>query len=286
MDDITDTTALPKTAGRISWPAVITWAKDIVDSYTTSVTLRQLFYLLVSAQLLPNSLSKYKTLSRYTAEARRNGTFPPLIDQGRTIHEHVWFTGTGDALSWLSRIYRLDRTRNQDVSLYLGVEKAGMVDQLESWFGPLGIPVLALGGYASQGYVDEIAAHTRTWGRPAVLLYAGDFDPSGEDITRDFIARSACWDEMIRVALSGQQVSGYALARNIVEKGDPRAPAFCAKYGLSCEPVKIKGKPGWRYQQVELDALDPGRPAGAVPGGHRPVLGHVRIPRSTRRRAA
>lgn len=56
----------------------------------------------------------------------------PVYDRGRTIHEYQWFTGTGDALTWLSRIYRLDRTRDQDVSLYLGVEKAGMVIQLQS----------------------------------------------------------------------------------------------------------------------------------------------------------
>ena len=115
------------TSARIDWPAVIRQAREIVESYATSVTLRQLFYRLVSAQVIPNSQVAYKRLSALTAEARRDGTFPALIDRGRTIHEYQWFTSTGDALTWLSRIYRLDRTRNQDVSLYLGVEKAGMV---------------------------------------------------------------------------------------------------------------------------------------------------------------
>jgi hypothetical protein len=122
------------------------------------VTLRHLFYRLVSAQVIPNSHVAYKRLSALTAEARRDGTFPALIDRGRAIDEYQWFTGTGDALTWLSRIYRLDRTRDQDVSLYLGVEKAGMVVQLQSWFGDLGVPVLALGGYSSQTYTDDVAA--------------------------------------------------------------------------------------------------------------------------------
>ena len=135
------------TSARIDWPEVIRQAREIVESYATSVTLRQLFYRLVSAQVIPNSQVAYKRLSALTAEARRDGTFPALIDRGRTIHEYQWFTGTGDALTWLSRIYRLDRTRDQDVSLYLGVEKAGMVVQLQSWFGDLGVPVLALGRY-------------------------------------------------------------------------------------------------------------------------------------------
>ena len=39
----------------------------------TSVTLRQLFYRLVSAQVIPNSQGAYKRLSALTAEARREG---------------------------------------------------------------------------------------------------------------------------------------------------------------------------------------------------------------------
>lgn len=157
------------TSNRTAWPAVVDQAREIVESYDTSVTLRQLFYRLVSAQVLPNSETAYKGLSRETAKARRGGTFPALIDRGRTIHEYQSFTGTGHALTWLSRIYRRDRTRNQDVSLYLGVEKAGMVIQLQSWFGDLGVPVLALGGYSSQTYTDEVATHADHRERPAVL---------------------------------------------------------------------------------------------------------------------
>ena len=56
----------------------------------------------------------------------------------------------------------------QTVSLYLGVEKAGIVEQLQEWFGDLGVPVLALGGYGSQTYVDEVVADVRLLGaRPS-----------------------------------------------------------------------------------------------------------------------
>src|SRR5207249_5207910 len=42
--------------------------------------------------------------------------------------------------------------------------------------------------------------------RPAVLLYAGDFDSSGEDIFRDFVARTDCWTHTRRIALTAEQV--------------------------------------------------------------------------------
>lgn len=243
---------------RIDWPAIVDRAADVVRSYDTSVTLRQLFYRLVSEQLLPNTQGAYKRLSALTAERRREGTFPDLIDRGRSIHRYEHFDGPLDALHRLQGWYRRDRTAGQDVSLYLGVEKAGMVVQLEHWFGDLGIPILALGGYSSQTYVQDVTADVKRqtlgdrftldtdphkWWRPAVLLYAGDFDPSGEDIDRDFIARTGCFERVIRVALSAEQVVFHRLPVNPGKTTDTRSAGFIERHG--------------RLMQVELDAVDP-----------------------------
>jgi hypothetical protein len=227
---------------RLDWPPIIARAAEIVNSYDTSVTLRQLFYRLVSEQLLPNTDTSYKTLSAKTAEGRRAGTFPELVDRGRAIHRRPTFTGPADAMDWIKDIFRRDRTANQEVSLYLAVEKAGLVVQLESWFGERGLPVLALGGYSSQSYVRDVVADVPDH-RPAVLLYAGDHDPSGEDIDRDFIARTDCWAKVIRVALSAEQVEAYALPPNPGKTTDSRAKAFTARHG--------------GLVQVEVDALPP-----------------------------
>jgi hypothetical protein len=228
---------------RIDWPAILDRASVIVRSYDTSVTLRQLFYRLVSQQVLPNTTTAYKGLSRVTAEARRADEFPDLIDRGRAIHRYQQSDSPEDAMARLIGWYRLDRTCGQDVSLYLGVEKAGMVDQLEHWFGDLGIPILALGGYSSQSYVGDVVVDVSGAERPAVLLYAGDFDPSGEDIDRDFLDRTGCWSKVVRVALSAEQVQEYRLPVNPGKLTDSRAAGFIARHGA--------------LVQVELDALDP-----------------------------
>jgi hypothetical protein len=228
---------------RINWPDLLATAADIVNDYDTGVTLRQLFYRLVAAQLLPNTTSAYKGLSAKTAEARRQGEFPDLIDRGRLIHRRAHWASAADALASLAAQYREDRTEGQDVSVYIGVEKAGLVTQLESWFSDLGIPILALGGYSSQTYVDEVVADAEDQDRPAVLLYAGDFDPSGEDIDRDFTQRTACFDKVVRVALTAEQVEAYALPPAMGKRSDSRAAAFVARHG--------------QLVQVELDALAP-----------------------------
>lgn len=195
---------------RVDWSAVVSHAASIVTSYDTGVTLRQLFYRLVSDGTLPNTNGAYKGLSRTTAQARREDAFPDLIDLTRTIQRPLAFEDAGEARDWLLDRFRLDRTLGQPVSLYLGIEKRGIVEQLKSWFWEFGLPVLPLGGYSSQTFTDDVHADAVHGDRPAVLVYAGDFDPSGEDIDRDFIARTRCFSEVVRVALTPEQVVEYA----------------------------------------------------------------------------
>lgn len=234
---------MTRTAVRLDWQAILARASMIVQSYDTGVTLRQLFYRLVAAEFLPNSQSAYKTLSSRTADARRRGEFPDLIDRTRDIHRYQTFGRVDDARQWLRTIYRRDRTEGQPHSLYLGVEKNGIVAQLRSWLGAYGFPILALGGYSSQSYVADVIADVTHQERPAVLIYAGDFDASGEDIDRDFLARTQCFARVVRVALTEEQIDNYQLPPQPAKAADTRAASFIARHG--------------RLVQVELDALPP-----------------------------
>lgn len=228
---------------KIDWGQLLPRAAEIVESYSTGVTLRQLFYRLVSYLLLPNTQSAYKGLSAQTAAARRDGWFPQLIDRGRSIHRPASWTSPGEILDNAARQYRRDRTEGQKYALYLGVEKNGLVEQLTSWFGPLGVPILACGGYSSQSYVNEITDDVERDGRPGLLLFGGDFDPSGEDIDRDLVERTNCWEQVVRVALTADQVTSYDLPPNPGKATDSRARGFVERHG--------------RLVQVEIDALDP-----------------------------
>ena len=231
------------TKARTDWTAILERAAAIVGEYTTGVTLRQLYYRLVAAELLVNNQGNYKQLSARTAKARREGWFPALIDRGRVIHRPTAFASPQQAVRWLRDIYQRDRTEGQDVSLYVGVEKNALVEQLRSWFDPMGLPVIALGGYSSQTFVDQVRADVERRDRPAVLLYGGDFDPTGEDIDRDFAARTDCFAKVIRVALTAAQVESYDLPPAMGKATDSRARAFTERHG--------------RLVQVELDALAP-----------------------------
>ena len=144
---------------RTAWAPVVAVAADVVRSYDTPVTLRQVFYRLVARELIPNTQSAYKTLSARTAKGRREGWFPALAEQ-----------------------YRRPRDEGQDYQLCVLVEKRTLVEQLRAWFDPYGVAIVALGGYESETLNRLIRSEVAADGRPAVGLYGGDIDPTGEDI--------------------------------------------------------------------------------------------------------
>jgi hypothetical protein len=233
----------------LRWPPIVEHGAEIVDSYDTGVTLRQLFYRLVADGTLPNLKGYYTRLSHYSAEGRRQGTFPDLIDRTSRIEEPVTFDSADDARDWLRDLYRRDRTEGQEWTIILGVEKAGISAQLDAWFtDPLGVPHVALGGYASQTLCDQVSRYVLRTGRPSVFIYAGDHDPSGEDIDRDFAKRVGAFDKVIRVALNADQIAD--LPENEIDpeveqklENDKRANRFMARHGY--------------LTQYEVDALPP-----------------------------
>lgn len=248
---------------RYNWSLILPEAARLVRSYgeDAGVTLRQLFYRLVAAEMLPNTQQAYGSLSAQSAEARRGtskfyeGTFPSLMDRGRDIDRPNLWSSAADAASWLAKRYMEDRSASQAVNLYVAVEKNALRGQLFQWFAPLGLPVIALGGYPSQTLADQVYDDTRQEGRrgkPNILIYGGDFDADGEDIQRDFEQRAGCFDDVMRVALTPDQIEQFALPPQPGKWSSARAQGFAEKYADLFESVY-----GYDLVQIELDALPP-----------------------------
>ncbi|MGW3661083.1 hypothetical protein ACWD6R_38020 [Streptomyces sp. NPDC005151] len=80
--------------------------------------------------------------------------------------------------------------------------------------------------------------------------YVGDFDCSGEDIERDWVARTGCWSHVERVLLTYDQVRAYELPATEGKQGDPRCRAFARRYGFDpARPVQ------WEVEALEPDEL-------------------------------
>jgi hypothetical protein len=246
---------------RVNWLLVLDEARRIIAGYERRITLRQLFYRLVAKGVLENTRGYYQRLSKYTAAARREreNPFPALIDRTRSIRRAMSWDSTEDAMDCIARNYRRDRTEGQPVALYLGVEKDADADLLYEWFGePLGIPIVALGGFDSQSHLDEVIADAREQAktRPVVMLYAGDYDCSGKKIAEDFRDRGDWPGEFIELVLTPDQIDRYVRPSGLPvlanPKQDPRRKWFIAKYGA--ENLR---RWGIENPQVEMDALEP-----------------------------
>jgi hypothetical protein len=234
------------------WTGIIDQAAEIAGSYDVQVTLRQLFYRLVAAGTIKNSQGQYNQLSRKTAALRREGRFPSLAEGGRRVTVAQSWDGAENAVGWLARNYRRDRTEGQEYTIVLLVEKNALGGLLWSWFGDLGVPVVALGGVASETIERKVSQLVEDSGRPAVGIYAGDFDATGTNMDRVFMENTGCWDEWQRIALNEDQVMSWGLPVFYGKAGDPNARRFIEAHPAAHE-VMGTGIP----VQVELDAIDP-----------------------------
>jgi hypothetical protein len=228
-----------------SWGPILGIAAATVDEYPYLITLRQLHYRLVMMPGLEyrNTITDYTQLSARTAAARRAGSFPTLLDQTRQIHRPSCWDDGAHALRSLASQYRCDRTEGQENLVVLGGEKATLLAQLDDWYNELGVPIVLTRGYGSQTYLDDIASMVEADNRPAVLVYAGDLDPSGEDILRDFIERCDVFSKIEHVAVRYGQIAELSLPKMEGNPEDRRAKGFIAKYG--------------ELLQVEVEAIEP-----------------------------
>ncbi|HYH52046.1 MAG TPA: hypothetical protein VEG38_21070, partial [Acidimicrobiia bacterium] len=261
------------------WCDVVRHGREIVESYDTEVGLRQTHYRLMSNRS-DYVNSRYNGLSSQTAMPRRIKTFPRLLDSTRQINRPLYWEDADDAKEWLKRQFRVDRTRNQDVAIYIALEKRGLIAQFDAWFSqPFGIPVIPLGGVSSESIErdtieDVIRDATEHENRRRVLLAGGDFDASGEFIGQNyarFVGRY--FDRIIRVTLTADQVEdldlpvvpGSGVSETTGRCKNSLWPAFRDKYwDLLCQQSDRHPEVDWDPRtnpehagQVEMDALDP-----------------------------
>jgi hypothetical protein len=116
-----------------------------------------------------------------TAQGRRDGSFPELVDRTSRISAPLSFDDGDDALAWVAENFRVDRTRTPPWQIWLDVEKDTVADLVEPWVEERGIPIITARGFASQSFKDHVVRIVEHDDRKSVLLHVGDFDPSGED---------------------------------------------------------------------------------------------------------
>lgn len=230
---------------------------DILSNYEDGVlTIRGLHYQLVSRGMT-NDIQHYKRVVAATGKARWAGiiSFNAFSDRDRSlacetkaddvILEDKIAEGKYQVKAWIEGYYR-NKWENQPCYPEVFIEKKALEGV---FYKPCKRHQIALGackGYPSLTFLKDaaerfIAAEAR--GKMPLIIYFGDYDPSGEDIPRalkENIIKLGCGSiEVLRVCLKEQQVINWKLPPAPTKITDSRSRNWS---GLG---------------QVELDAVKP-----------------------------
>jgi len=233
---------------------LIDTANEIIGEYQDGgydLTLRQLFYQFVSRGIIANSEKEYNKLGVLISHARLAGlvSWHAIVDRTRASKANSHFDDPGDILTAAAEQYHIDTRADQDVYLETWIEKEALLGVIEAPSRELDVRYLACKGYLSQSAMWEAAQRiiaANDAGQKAVVLYFGDHDPSGLNMTRDIEQRLSLFGASVkvdRIALNMEQIKRYNPPPNPAKETDKRYVAYAAEYGPKC----------W-----ELDALEPG----------------------------
>lgn len=153
------------------------------------VSLRGVFYRVVSAAAVDKTDNGYELIGRELLKLRRSGAVPyrSISDGTRWIRQPTSWTGVDQMLEDAAASYRHALWHNQDADVHVFTEKdaiSGVIYPItEKWDVPLGV----LRGYASESFCWSVAGSIEASGKSETFIYQlGDHDPSGVDAWRAF----------------------------------------------------------------------------------------------------
>ncbi len=212
------------------------------DGYV--LTLRQLYYQLVSKDIIPNNDKEYGKLSNILKKGRMSGIvdWASIEDRVRVPKLPYWVNGVKDAIKDTIEQYRINRMKGQDRKIEIWVEKDALSNVLYRVSSKYHIRLMVNRGYSSVSAMYD--AYNRL-NSGDVILYFGDHDPSGLDMIRDIKERLQDFGleiDVMPIALTMNQIEQFTPPPNPAKITDPRAKWYIKKFGGT----------SW-----ELDALPP-----------------------------
>jgi len=253
----------------MKYAEILRESKVILEQYEVPLTLRQLFYRLVSKMILSNTTSSYKRLSEIIVKARERGEVEDwrIEDRSREVLGYWdFFNSTEEFLdyqvgqfksSWQSYLRPIWADQPRYVEVW--VEKdalSRLVAEVAIQYRVITCPAR---GYSSYSYLRRAVERFRGAGKPVVVIYLGDYDPSGLDISRDLHERLLRYGteglEVKRAALTLEQIRKYRLPPMPAKASDPRHERFVANTG-GTDAVELDALPPDALQQAVRKAIE------------------------------
>jgi hypothetical protein len=212
------------------------------------VTLRGVFYRVVSAGAVEKSEAGYRVVGRQLLKLRRGRAIPYnwITDGTRLRLKPDSWSDLDQMLADAAESYRRALWDDQDVQIIVLSEKDAITGVVHPVTDAWDIELCIVRGFSSETFVHSIAETVignDKRGKTTFLYQLGDHDPSGVDAWRDFrdkVARFAphAAVEFERLAVTPAQIERYRLPTRPTKRSDSRA----------C---------GFEGESVEVDAIPP-----------------------------
>jgi hypothetical protein len=222
------------------------------------ITGRGVGYKLFVAHLIASMATKdMARVYRLLKVARERGIIPWawIVDEARTIERVSTWDDPAEYARCVARSYRRDFWNHQPHRIQVWSEKGTVRGVLAPVLDRYAVGFLPVHGFSSTTAAHDLAEDDD--GRPLIVLYVGDFDPSGlfmseEDLPARFAKYNGDHITLRRIALTARQVGRLPWFPASDKRKDPRYKWFVANHGPNC----------W-----ELDAMDPNDLRDCVGGG-------------------
>lgn len=236
---------------------VIKQANKIIVEYLEAgytLTLRQIHYQFVARDLYENTQANYKRLGNILDAARKAGLvdWDAIEDRTRILRRVPVWDSPEKALERIRNQFKLDPWDEQPKlrRIEVWVEKDAAVGIVQPTCDALRVPYFSCRGYSSSSGLYEAGKRLAAYhaaGYETIVLYLGDHDPSGVQMTEvsqervDMYARHEI--DFRRIALTIPQVEEHNPPPNFVKETDSRTKWYIDRF---------ETEDCW-----ELDALSP-----------------------------
>ena len=227
---------------------IIETARAILAAHNP-MTVRQVYYQLVSRQVIENNRSQYQAVSNALVDARQEGAIPWewIEDRLRRPRAVSMWDDLPDFANTVCKAYRRDVWPTQEMLVEVWLEKDALSGIFETLLDPYGVTLNVGRGYDGWDSIHNAAMRYLDWGGDVAILYFGDLDPSGEDMVRSLGVRLGFFQtspEITKCALTLADVERYHLPPDFTKATDSRQAAFVLRWGdiaveLDALPVDV-----------------------------------------------
>jgi len=223
---------------------VIRQANKIIEEYGAqgyTLTLRQIHYQFVARDLYENTQANYKRLGNILDAARKAGLvdWDAIEDRTRSLRRMGVWGGPEQVLKQVRESFKLDPWDEQPIlrRIEVWVEKDAALGIVQPTCDALRLPYFSCRGYSSSSGLYEAGKRLQAFrqaGYETIVLYLGDHDPSGVQMTDVSMDRVAMYSgggiDFRRVALTLPQIEEFNPPPNFVKETDSRTKWYIDKF--------------------------------------------------------